>query len=305
MENPMKKIFLFCMLLAVTSSAQWNWNDNDSNKTNYGMRQPNYTQTGNTVQQGMSEALEQILANKIHKEIYEIVSRTDMPEPEKAKKIMNFDYRKSKCNKYLGLLASRALNYINNPTYINKLSFLHLYQRPPKDYIKIEFKPTVFYITITQIDINLSDTYYESLRGFNDANPIICISKRLNDKKITWNGHTNWAPTSMLWCRRGPINTKNFSFTQNSELSDLITLVKLTKMPYEEILETHIKDRTEMWWNTEDDCALIIEIKDDDDSMFDAETLTALLIGKDFEKSNEATWKFDNGTIMTLTWTIK
>ena len=288
----MKIIILLCILLAVTSSAQWNWHDN-------------YTQTGNTVQRGMSEASEQILVNKVHREIYEIVSRTDMNEADKRKNIMKYDYSKSRHKQYLGSLVSRALNYINNPSYINKLSFLHLYQRPPKDYIIMDSEPTVFYVTITRIDINFSDTYYGSLRGFNDANPIIYISKRLNNKRITWNGHTNWAPTATLWCRRGPINTQNFSFTQNEGLNDFLDLIKLKNMPYEEILETHINDRAEMWWNTEDDCALIIEIKDDDDSMFDAETLTALLIGNEFKKSNVAIWKFDNGTIMTLTWTTK
>lgn len=121
--------------------------------------------------------LKRFLCWSIHNAVFEIVFRDDSTQETKRDLLAQIKY--GDCEQYqidyLRQLIASAMDLTVEKSSDNHYHFLYYYQRPPKDCVEMPTPPTVFYVTIKEIKVALSDSHYEELKGMNDCNPEIHI----------------------------------------------------------------------------------------------------------------------------------
>lgn len=148
------------------------------------------------------ETLKRFLCWSVHNAIGEIVFDNSLAAKAKTARLSQIKY--NKCveyqQQYLSKIMKNALNYASENTLSALLGFQYFYQRPPNDCITMNSPPTIYHVTITEINVSLSESHYQDLKGWNNCNPQVRVGK---------DGYTAW------WNLDGPENTRKFSITEN------------------------------------------------------------------------------------------
>ena len=148
------------------------------------------------------ETLKRFLCWSVHNAIGEIVFDNSLAAKAKTARLSQIKY--NKCveyqQQYLSKIMKKALNYASENTLSALLGFQYFYQRPPNDCITMNSPPTIYHVTITEINVSLSESHYQDLKGWNNCNPQVRVGK---------DGYTAW------WNLDGPENTRKFSITEN------------------------------------------------------------------------------------------
>lgn len=70
---------------------------------------------------------------------------------------------------YLDILKKNAGEFLSAKSLLNWYKYLHHAQRPPKDCIVMKNAPTIYFVTIKSIFVELSNADYKELVGWNNA----------------------------------------------------------------------------------------------------------------------------------------
>ncbi|HYV36128.1 MAG TPA: serine/threonine-protein kinase, partial [Gemmataceae bacterium] len=113
---------------------------------------------------------------------------------------------------YLDSLRSVARTYLQNQSYQHHLDFLWKRERLPSS-VGILSGPTVFRkVTITAIEVSMSEDYYKRLKGGSSADPRIDLHLGKGDRS-TFQGY---GVQGFLREMKGPKNQKSFVMNQSS-----------------------------------------------------------------------------------------
>ena len=150
------------------------------------------------------QKLRRFLCWSVHNAIGEIVFDNSLAVQAKTARLSQIKYNHCEeyQKKYLNILMKQALNYASKDTISTLYGFQYFYQRPPEDCIKMKSSPTIYNVTITEINVSLSESHYQALKGWNNCNPQIRIGK---------DGYSAWRHVN------APVNT--YSFTLNEPYS--------------------------------------------------------------------------------------
>lgn len=141
-----------------------------------------------------------------HSSIITIVADTRLEKSVKITRLNDLEFKQCEQEKavYLNDLLNRAIGYLNNA---NRPEWMWYYlwavQRPPGDCVTMGEEPTIYEISISRIEIGLDGSYYEELKGWNNANPHIHIG-------MGSGSGSNYRPIADLLDTDGPVNTQRF-----------------------------------------------------------------------------------------------
>ena len=142
--------------------------------------------------------LKRFLCWSIHNAVIDILNDDTMVSQAKTVQLTQIKY--SDCEEYqrtyLKELLAKASNFAAEETTFNRYAFLYVWERPPSDCIKITNGPSIYIIEVKEIKIDLSNSHYSDLRGWNNCNPKVKLSYGYNSYSV-----------------EGPENRQNFSFS--------------------------------------------------------------------------------------------
>jgi len=211
-----------------------------------------------------------------HDSVLRIVSDTSSSSAVKVARLNGLNYKQCEAEKvaYLNELVTRASRYIENPGS-NQFSWYYLwqYQRPPADCVRME-KPTVYFVTVTEINVEMSDSYFKELKGRNNADPRI---------EIAWGkgfGQSYKEIENLMWAN-GPVNQQAFSISTIGNKS------------------------INFWIDINTAESLGFDLKDADGTILAAQSKGFTSKNTGFVADGNASFTWPDGTTMRISWTSK
>lgn len=142
-----------------------------------------------------------------HRSVWKIVTDRSLDPSVRMSRLNGLDFKQCEPDKvtYLNDLVNRATGYLNHSAETQWWwYFLWAIQRPPGDCVRMTASPTVYELEMTQISLNMEASYYEKLKGWNNANPHIHFG-------IGSGTGNNYQPMCDLLDVDGPVNTQSFN----------------------------------------------------------------------------------------------
>jgi len=163
-----------------------------------------------------------------HKEICRLYSdvRGNKTQPLTAlDRVNKLDWQvcEQQHREYLSTTADRFRAYLNKPDVFSENEFLYYLQRPPKECVKMSSAPSVFNIYVQSLDVSLSESIYNKIKGLGDADPRIRVN-------LCKDNRADYPVISELFRGLGAVNQHSFSvaiqksffFVKGSEIMKFI-----------------------------------------------------------------------------------
>ena len=147
-----------------------------------------------------------------HNTTSQIVADTSLTASVKVARLNGLNYKQCEKEKvvYIDKLVNNAVIYVQNPDQQHRWLYMHFWERPPEDCVRMPSAPTVYFVTITDISIEMSEDCYSKLKGKNDANPRLQIGYGKGVGAM-------YAETIRRFEIDGPINTRSFSASAKND----------------------------------------------------------------------------------------
>ncbi|MEI6390744.1 MAG: serine/threonine-protein kinase [Verrucomicrobiota bacterium] len=148
--------------------------------------------------------------------LYREVNNKNLLPSTALDKVSQLKYTKVDLEKrqYLDRLAEAMKARLQRPTLQSANRFLYWWQRPPGDCVKMDAQPTVFYITVQSVMLNLSETLYTRIKGTMgfDADPKVRINLCRDSSS------DNYPIIDEIFSTLGAVNQRSFSVTVRKSL---------------------------------------------------------------------------------------
>ena len=220
-------------------------------------------------------SLRRTLCFMAHEAIRRIVGDSSLTPTVKIARLNGLNYKLCEPEKltYLNKVVNEAVDYVQNPDgWEWYWAYMYWWQRPPADCVTMSSPPTVFVVTITDIEISMSGSYFNKLQGIGDADPRV---------EVAWGKKYPSPYADLVQLRRivGPVNCRSFTLNRTND-----------GKPIAFYFDTAVGD------------SLGVTIFDSDNSIGDAPAQGISFRTSMFVTSGEGEGKTDGGNTIKLKW---